>query len=164
MKLNRSTDMALRVAMFAAASRTRTTVDDLAARLALPRSHVAKVVQRLQRLGVLVTVRGRAGGTAFAPAAAEMTVAQVVRAFEGDGEVVSCEQPACPLRAGCRLRVELRRARAAFLTALDEIRLGDLVDVDAGPLPILLSIGPGPASPALDGRAEGGQARLDSSA
>lgn len=164
MKLNRSTDMALRIAMLTAASRTRTTVDDLADRLALPRSHVAKVVQRLQRLGVLVTVRGRAGGTAFAPDADEMTVAQVVRAFEGDGEVVSCEQPACPLRAGCRLRVELRRAQAAFLAALDGVRLGDLVDVDAGPLPALLTIDLGEPSPALDMRAEVSQARLDSSA
>ncbi|KAB1908283.1 MULTISPECIES: Rrf2 family transcriptional regulator [unclassified Micromonospora] len=139
MKLNRSTDMALRIAMLTAASPARTTVDELATQLALPRSHVAKVVQRLQRLGVLVTIRGRSGGVAFAEPAGELTVGHVVRAFEGDDEVVNCEQPACPLVAGCRLRGELRRAQAAFLAVLDGVRLGDLVDGAAGPL--LLSLG-----------------------
>ncbi|MFC4145054.1 RrF2 family transcriptional regulator [Micromonospora mangrovi] len=134
MKLNRSTDMALRIAMVTAASPARTTVDELATRLALPRSHVAKVVQRLQHLGVLVTIRGRSGGVAFAEHAGELTVGQVVRAFEGDDEVVACEQPVCPLIAGCRLRGQLRRAQAAFLAVLDGTRLGDLVDDPAGPV------------------------------
>ncbi|MGY0006330.1 RrF2 family transcriptional regulator [Micromonospora sp. I033] len=139
MKLNRSTDMALRIAMLTAASPARTTVDELATQLALPRSHVAKVVQRLQRLGVLVTIRGRSGGVAFAEHAGELTVGHVVRAFEGNDEVVNCEQPACPLVAGCRLRGQLRRAQAAFLAVLDGVRLGDLVDGAAGPL--LLALG-----------------------
>ncbi|WP_405095240.1 RrF2 family transcriptional regulator [Micromonospora sp. NBC_01412] len=139
MKLNRSTDMALRIAMLTAASQARTTVDELAEQLALPRSHVAKVVQRLQRIGVLVTIRGRSGGVAIAEAAGEVTVGAVVRAFEGDDEVVSCEQPACPLVAGCRLRGQLRRAQEAFLAVLDEMRLGDLVDGPTGPL--LLTLG-----------------------
>ncbi|WP_262283623.1 Rrf2 family transcriptional regulator [Micromonospora sp. MA102] len=140
MKLNRSTDMALRIAMLTAASPARTTVDELATQLALPRSHVAKVVQRLQRLGVLVTIRGRSGGVAFAEPAGELTVGHVVRAFEGDDEVVNCEQPACPLVAGCRLRGELRRAQAAFLAVLDGVRLGDLVDGAAGPLLLTLGV------------------------
>lgn len=142
MKLNRSTDMALRIAMLTAASPARTTVDELATQLALPRSHVAKVVQRLQRIGVLVTIRGRSGGVAFAEHAGELTVGHVVRAFEGDDEVVNCEQPACPLIAGCRLRGELRRAQAAFLAVLDGVRLGDLADGAAGPL--LLALGAPP--------------------
>lgn len=127
-KLNRSTDMALRIAMLVAPASARTTVDELADRLDLPRSHVAKVVQRLQRIGVLVTVRGRSGGVAFAEGAERITVGRVVRAFEGEGEVVSCEESGCALRAGCRLRVQLRRAQAAFLAVLDEVPLDDLVD------------------------------------
>ncbi|MCX4471680.1 Rrf2 family transcriptional regulator [Micromonospora sp. NBC_01655] len=143
MKLNRSTDMALRIAMLTAASGRRTTVDELAERLALPRNHVAKVVQRLQHLGVLVTIRGRSGGVTFAAEATAYTVGQVVRAFEGDGEVVDCEAPACPLRAACRLRLELRQAQEAFLAVLDRVSLGDLVDGPAGP--VLLALGPAPS-------------------
>ncbi|MFI6819894.1 RrF2 family transcriptional regulator [Micromonospora sp. NPDC050187] len=139
MKLNRSTDMALRIAMLTAASPGRTTVDELAVQLALPRNHVAKVVQRLQRLGVLVTIRGRAGGVVFAEEATGLTVGAMVRAFEGDDEVVDCDRPACPLVPACRLRGELRRAQDAFLDVLDGVRLGDLVAGSAGP--VLLTLG-----------------------
>ncbi|WFE64862.1 Rrf2 family transcriptional regulator [Micromonospora sp. WMMD714] len=140
MKLNRSTDMALRIAMLTAPVSHRTTIDELADRLDLPRSHVAKVVQRLQRIGVLVTVRGRAGGVAFAEGAERITVGRIVRAFEGEGEVVACEESGCALRAGCRLRVQLRRAQAAFLAALDEVPVGELVDDPA--VPPLLTLAP----------------------
>ncbi|MFI7577289.1 RrF2 family transcriptional regulator [Micromonospora sp. NPDC049497] len=144
MKLNRSTDMALRIAMLAAASTRRLTVDELSDQLDLPRNHVAKVVQRLHHLGVLVTVRGRSGGVAFAEGGGEVTVGGVVRAFEGDAEVVSCDAPACPLRAACRLRADLRRAQDAFLAVLDEVSLGSLVDGPAGP--VLLALGAEPPS------------------
>lgn len=143
MKLNRSTDMALRIAMFAAASPCRTTVEELATQLALPRSHAAKVVQRLQRLGVLVTIRGRSGGVAFAERAGEVTIGQVVRAFEGDYEVVSCEEHACPLIADCRLRGELRRAQAAFLAVLDGVRLDDLAGGPTSRIPLSPKVPPG---------------------
>ncbi|MFE9655256.1 hypothetical protein [Micromonospora sp. NPDC006431] len=44
-----------------------------------------------------------------------MTVGLVVRAFEGDGEVVSCEQPACPLVDGCLVSRGAPPARNASL-------------------------------------------------
>ncbi|MFI9644249.1 hypothetical protein ACIG87_30070 [Micromonospora sp. NPDC051925] len=68
-----------------------------------------------------------------------------MRAFEGEGEVVSCEESGRALRAGCRLRVQLRRAQAAFLAVLDEVPLGDLVDGPAAPLLLLTPAPPGPA-------------------
>ncbi|MEO3776558.1 Rrf2 family transcriptional regulator [Micromonospora sp. B11E3] len=148
MKLNRATDMALRIAMLTAANQRRMTVDELADQLALPRNHVAKVVQRLQRLGVLVTIRGRAGGVAFAEGGHDVTVGRVVRTFEGEDEVVSCDETACPLRAACRLRGELRRARDAFLAVLDGVTLGGLIDGPTGPA--LLALGLPRARPAPD--------------
>jgi Rrf2 family nitric oxide-sensitive transcriptional repressor len=146
-KLNRSTDMALRIAMATAARDGRWTVDDLATRLALPRNHVAKVVQRLQHMGVLVTTRGRVGGVALAEDARTFTVGRLVREFEGQEEVVACDEPPCPLRSGCRLRSALRRAQQAFLATLDEVRLDDLVGTPTGPL--LLAIGAAPVSGGL---------------
>jgi Rrf2 family nitric oxide-sensitive transcriptional repressor len=138
-KLNRSTDMALRVAMLTAVTQRRMTVDELADQLELPRNHIAKVVQRLQRLGVLVTIRGRSGGVAFAEGGHDVTVGRVVRTFEGEDEVASCDESACALRAACRLRGELRRAQNAFLAVLDGVTLGSLIEAPTGP--VLLSLG-----------------------
>ncbi|WP_428966765.1 RrF2 family transcriptional regulator [Micromonospora fluostatini] len=149
MKINRATDMALRIAMIAAASQERSTVDELAMSLVLPRSHVAKVVQRLSRLGVLVTIRGRSGGVAIAEGADEFTVGEIVRAFEGDDGVVDCHRPACPVLPNCQLRVELRRAHEAFIGVLDDVRIADLIKGAPGALLRTLSVPPPAGGPAV---------------
>src|SRR5919201_5987081 len=113
--------------MLAASDGGLLTVDELAAALDVPRNHLAKVVQRLQRHGFAETVRGRSGGVRVPEQALTVTVGAVVRAFEGDAEVVDCDTPPCPLRGGCRLRGALRTAQAAFLAALDEVTLGELL-------------------------------------
>ncbi|MBB2944313.1 Rrf2 family nitric oxide-sensitive transcriptional repressor [Actinoplanes lutulentus] len=127
MRLNRSTDISLRILMLATARDDLLTIDELADSLAVPRSHLAKVVQRLQHLGLLDTVRGRNGGVRLAATAAATSVGGLVRDLEGESEVVDCdgEQP-CPLRGGCRLRGALRAAQEAFYTALDPFTISDL--------------------------------------
>lgn len=123
-QITRFTDLALRVTLRLAVledgARTTTTV--LARELCVPRSHVAKVVTALQRLGVVETRRGRAGGLRLADVAPQISIGHIVRSLEGPGEVVQCEGPTpCPLRSGCRLRGALRRAQEAFFAALDPV-------------------------------------------
>ncbi|MEV0895562.1 Rrf2 family transcriptional regulator [Actinoplanes sp. NPDC049802] len=128
MRLNRSTDIGLRVLMLAAARpEALLTVDVLAGSVAVPRSHLAKVVQRLHHLGLLDTVRGRNGGVRLATGAAGTSIGGLVRELEGETEVVDCDgEPGCPLRGGCRLRGALRVAQEAFYASLDPITIGDL--------------------------------------
>lgn len=124
MRLNRSTDIGLRVLMLGAARDRLLTVDELAETLAVPRHHLAKVVQRLQHLDLLETVRGRSGGVRLAASARTASVGGIVRELEGGTEVVDCDD--CPLSAGCRLRGALRRAQEAFYVSLDPLTVGDL--------------------------------------
>lgn len=134
MHLSRATDIALRVVMLAAADGGRLTVEEMATALEVPRAHLAKVVQRLQHHGFATTVRGRAGGVQVPASVLTASVGAVVRAFEGEDEVVECEAPACPLRGVCRLRGALRDAQAAFLASLDEVALADLLAEPTGPV------------------------------
>ncbi|MDN3354551.1 Rrf2 family transcriptional regulator [Actinomadura sp. DC4] len=127
MHLNRSTDIGLRVLMLSATRDDLLTIDELAESLVVPRHHLAKVVQRLQRMGLLETVRGRGGGVRIAAKARTASVGGLVRELEGGTEVVDCDgDPACPLRRDCRLRGALRRAQEAFYVSLDPITVGDL--------------------------------------
>jgi Rrf2 family nitric oxide-sensitive transcriptional repressor len=138
--LNRSTDIGLRILMLSAARDDLRTIDELAESLVVPRHHLAKVVQRLQHLGLLETVRGRSGGVRLAPTAATTSVGRLVRELEGGTEVVDCDgAPACPLNQGCRLRGALRRAQEAFYVALDPITVGDLTEPPTRQ--VLLSLG-----------------------
>ncbi|MEU8632577.1 Rrf2 family transcriptional regulator [Amycolatopsis sp. NPDC048633] len=138
MHLNRATDIALRILMFAGARGSQVTIDELAAAMALPRNHVAKVVQRLQHHGFVVTARGRGGGVRLADGVLSSSAGHVVRYFEGDAEVVNCDEPPCPLRDVCRLRGALHVAQEAFFASLDEVPLTALVAPPTGP--VLLSL------------------------
>ncbi|MCF4137993.1 Rrf2 family transcriptional regulator [Streptomyces sp. Tue 6430] len=137
MRLLRSTDLALRVLMRLAVvdGTTTPTTRDVAAAMEVPYTHTAKVVAELQHMGLLEARRGRGGGLALTEEGRTASVGAVVRAFEGDGDVVDCEGAApCPLRDGCRLRGALRRAQEAFYASLDPITVSDIVATPTGPL------------------------------
>jgi Rrf2 family nitric oxide-sensitive transcriptional repressor len=120
--------------MLAASDGGLLTVDELATALEVPRNHLAKVVQRLQRHGFAETVRGRAGGVRVLEATLARSVGSVVRVFEGEGEPIDCDTPPCPLSGGCGLRGALRAAQDAFLAALDDVPLRDLLAGPTGPV------------------------------
>jgi len=116
------------------------TTRGVATALGIPYSHAAKVVTRLQHLGVLEARRGRGGGLALTEAGRHGSVGQLVRALEGAGEVVGCEGEPCSLRSVCRLRTALGAAQDAFYTSLDPHTIDDFVSGPTGPLLLSLSL------------------------
>ncbi|MXP22565.1 transcriptional regulator [Gordonia sp. HNM0687] len=155
MQLTRFTDIGLRVVMRLAvagendADTTVLTTKTLAAELAVPYTHVAKVVGRLSEMGVVHARRGRSGGLAITDLGQGARVGWLASSLEGTGEVVDCEGPQpCPLRRACRLRGALARARTAFFTSLDEQTVADLVREPT--TAVLLSLTPHPPEAAAD--------------
>ncbi|MFA1541997.1 RrF2 family transcriptional regulator [Actinomadura monticuli] len=138
MYLTQSTDLALRALMLLGAGDRRRSAADLAGSLHVAPQHMAKIVQRLRGHGLVKTSRGRGGGVVLAGGVLALPVGEIVRALEGPGEAVDCDHPPCPLRGGCRLRGALRTAQEAFLAALDQVRLSELVTDP--PEPVLLSL------------------------
>ncbi|MFI1163025.1 RrF2 family transcriptional regulator [Streptomyces sp. NPDC020801] len=148
MRLLRSTDLALRVLMrLAVAGESSPTTRDVAAAMDVPYTHAAKVVAELTHMGLVAARRGRGGGLALTERGRTASVGAVVRAFEGEGDVVDCEGAGqganpCPLSSGCRLRGALRRAQEAFFATLDPVTVADIVADPTGSL--LLGIGEAP--------------------
>jgi Rrf2 family transcriptional regulator, nitric oxide-sensitive transcriptional repressor len=144
MRLLRSTDLALRVLMrLAVTDRTNPTTREVAADMGVPYTHTAKVVAELQHMGLVDARRGRGGGLALSEAGRTASVGRVVRAFEGEGEIVECEgETPCPLNSDCRLRGALRRAQEAFFASLDPITVADMVATPTGPLLLGISRAP----------------------
>ena len=144
-RLTKSTDIALRIAMRLAVlgESAAPTTREVADAVVVPYTHAAKVVSRLQHLGVVEARRGRGGGLALTFAGRTMSLGRLVRELEGVGDVVGCEdEPPCPLRSACRLRGALREAQAAFYAALDPLTVEDLVAPPTGPVLLSLSAGP----------------------
>ncbi|MFH9419817.1 RrF2 family transcriptional regulator [Streptomyces sp. NPDC017529] len=146
MRLTKSTDIALRIAMRLAVLGDRDqapTTREVAGAVQVPYTHAAKVVSRLQHLGVVEARRGRNGGLSLTEAGRTGSLGHLVRELEGVGDVVGCEDdPPCPLRAACRLRGALRAAQEAFFASLDPLSIEDLVGAPTGPL--LLGLTPRP--------------------
>ncbi|KQX81160.1 MULTISPECIES: RrF2 family transcriptional regulator [Streptomyces] len=145
MRLTRFTDVALRVLMrlaVASESEDPPTTREVAATMQVPYTHAAKVVARLQHLGLVDARRGRGGGLTLTGAGRSASIGGLVRQLEGPGEVVDCDgDTPCPLRSACRLRSALRLAEEAFYASLDPITVADLVSSPTGPLLIGISAG-----------------------
>lgn len=160
MQLTRFTDLGLRILMRLAtpASRTdegyaarATTTSTVAAQLAVSPTHAAKVVARLQGLGLVETRRGRTGGLAITDAGRSVSVGWLARELEGTDEVIECEgDNPCPLAHACRLRGVLRQAQEAFFTVLDPWTVEDLAATPTAEVLLTIASRPpeaGPLSP-----------------
>ncbi|MGW6789109.1 Rrf2 family transcriptional regulator [Streptomyces chartreusis] len=141
MRLLRSTDLALRLLMRLAVLGDATpTTREVAADMEVPYTHAAKVVAELQHMGLVDARRGRGGGLTLNDRGRTASVGAIVRAFEGEGDIVECEgDHPCPLNSACRLRGALRRAQEAFFASLDPLTVADVSADPTGPL--LLQIG-----------------------
>ena len=140
MRLTQWSDYSLRVLMYCAASAGRdtpVTITEIAQAHAISRSHLTKIVMMLAAQGWLETTRGHGGGLRLAPAAATLSVGEVLRLTETDFALVECFDTgtnACRIDRRCRLKGALARALERFLAELDDVPLADLVQ-PAGALP-----------------------------
>ncbi|MDP9847110.1 RrF2 family transcriptional regulator [Streptosporangium lutulentum] len=142
MRLTKFTDLALRVTMRLAVMEQGSTLTtrQVAEAMAVPYTHTAKTIARLQHLGVVEARRGHGGGLELTGFGRTASLGWLVRELEGEEEVVVCEgETPCPLRAACRLRGALRDAQQAFYASMDPITIDDLVASPTGP--VLLSLG-----------------------
>jgi Rrf2 family nitric oxide-sensitive transcriptional repressor len=132
MQLTRFTDYALRVLMFVGRQRgRRCTMREIAAYYRISLEHLRKVVHRLAKLGYLDTTQGRGGGIALGRDAANIRLGSVIELMEEDMHIVDCRALACVLEPACSLKTALNRAGRAFIAALNEVTLADLLG-DAG--------------------------------
>ncbi|MFK7988241.1 MAG: Rrf2 family transcriptional regulator [Sandaracinaceae bacterium] len=133
MRLTQKTDFALRALMTLAAQEKRgATSDEIATSHGLSTSHTRKVLQSLRRAGFVISKQGRGGRSWLARPAAEIDLADVVRALEPD-ELVECfgTDSRCMIDEACGVQAHLRRAAEAFYSALAGVDLAALVKPEA---------------------------------
>ena len=131
MRLNQASDFALRIMMLLCHEQEPKTVDAIATRLNLVKSHVMKIVAKLVKAKLLISQKGRAGGISLARKPADISVGEVVRIVEADFAIVECmlDKPSeCVFVCKCRLRTVMGRAKAAFLAELDGETLLDIAE------------------------------------
>jgi Rrf2 family protein len=110
---------------------------EIAESYAIPPELLAKVLQRLVRAGLLVSVQGTRGGYKLVRDAQRMSVADVIQAIDGPVTVTACssEEGNCDQFEKCNVRDPLWRVRERILSALDECTIAELAADQQAPAP-----------------------------
>ena len=143
MRLTQYTDFSIRVLIYLGLHPDRRcTIQEIAERYNISRNHLMKVVQQLAGAGFVTSVRGSGGGLTLPRAADQINLADVVTEMEPDFAMVECfrENNECVITPACPLAPMLDRATRAFLDALREYTLADLLgERDASEMKMLLN-------------------------
>ena len=101
----------------------------------IPLELLAKVLQRLVRSRLLVSVQGTRGGYRLGRAAASIPVADVIQAVDGPLTVTACsdEDHNCEQYSKCSIRDPLWKIRIRIVDALSTVSVADLTDDQAAP-------------------------------
>ena len=126
---------------------------EIASRYDIPVELMAKVLQRLAKMGVVASHQGTRGGYHLARAATEISVADVIQAIDGPVLVTACsdEDETCDQYAKCNVRDPLWRLKDRIVQALVSFTVNELVTEEPAPLP--LTVTRRPAAPALSSSA-----------
>ncbi|MBT3344966.1 MAG: Rrf2 family transcriptional regulator [Gemmatimonadetes bacterium] len=132
--LSQTAEYALRAVVFLAeTSPALRTNQQIADGTQVPSSYLSKVLQGLQRAGVVLTLRGKGGGSRLTRDAADITALEVVNAVDPVRRIDSCPL-GLPRHAGqlCPLHRKLDDALATLEASLASTPMREMLDNDGG--------------------------------
>ena len=129
--ITRDTDYAVRAVCYLARSKRKLLpVSALVAALRIPRPFLRKILQRLQRAGILASHRGNSGGFALARPAGKIHLMDIRAIFQGPPALLkNClfKKRICPNRKTCVLRSRIEEIEKEIANKLSAISLADLL-------------------------------------
>ncbi len=115
MLITRETDYAVRTVLYLAREQDRTaSVSEIAHAMHIPKTFLAKILQRLVRSHILLSSRGANGGFSLARKPSEITLLAIMESIQGPAAINVCavESKHCRMSAACTVHpvwVELRK-------------------------------------------------------
>ena len=131
MRLTKQTNYAVRMLMYCAANEGRLSrIPEIARAYGVSELFLFKILQPLNKAGLVETVRGRNGGVRLGRSADRITLFDVVKVTEDSFAMAECFEDGvaeCPLVDSCGLNSALRKALNAFFDVLADYTIDDLV-------------------------------------
>ena len=109
--------------------RASSSAKEIARTYGMPAELVAKVLQRLAKIGLLASQHGTNGGYALAKDPAQINAFEVIRALEGPLFITSCvtDRSECHQMTKCTVREPLRKVNEAIAAALRQVTVASLI-------------------------------------
>jgi Rrf2 family protein len=138
LRINRQTDYAVRV-ILALAKRgegTRLSTAEIQREMLIPPALMVRIVALLARHGLVNTFSGREGGLSLPRPASQISLRDVVEAFEGPILLSACLQVKgeddCPFLSHCPVRSKWGRVQVAMMREMASVTFEDLAAEAAG--------------------------------
>lgn len=115
MLVTRETDYAVRTVLYLARNRSRlVSVSEIAEAMQIPKSFLAKLLQRLVKHGLLISSRGVKGGFQLAKKTSAITLLDIMEVMQGPAGINVCaiDSARCNLSSTCAVHpvwVDIRK-------------------------------------------------------
>ena len=132
LRINRQTDYAVRVVLALAIrdGNQRISSANIQEEMHIPPSFMSRIVAKLANFGLINTYPGREGGITLARPAEQITLKDIVEAYEGPILLSEClhvkNEDDCPFQNNCMVRSKWGRVQVAMLRELASINFDDL--------------------------------------
>jgi Rrf2 family protein len=129
LKIKRETDYAIRCIMYLSARRSQVAGQlQIARAMQIPKPFLSKILQRLTKTGLVLSVLGVKGGFKLAKSPARITLLDVITAIEGPVAMNICavDRKICGLSGKCKVHPVWVKARAQAERALAKVNFGKL--------------------------------------
>ena len=106
------------------------SIKAIAERQRIPEAYLEQLIGPLRKNGLVRSVRGAQGGYLLARPPEDITMGEVMRALEGDLNLIDClsEEDACERACSCATRVVWRKVNDGLNQIVDGITLRDIID------------------------------------
>ena len=138
MRISRKAEYALRALASLAKERRWWGIHELSERENIPVKFLEQILLALRHAGMLASKRGVGGGYTLLRAPDEITVAEIIRTFDGPLAPVPCaaerptEKCTCPDPRTCPVRLLMTRVRADLAAALENQTISDMLRLAPG--------------------------------
>lgn len=132
--IHRNTDYALRALISMSRNSKRTwSIGILAQETNIPDAFLRKIMQKLNRAGMVSSQRGPGGGFSLTRKPGRIKVLQVMEALQGPIAINRCFlDRSCPRFNKCELRENLRRPQLELVNVLGKMTLEQLSEGKSG--------------------------------
>lgn len=141
LRLSKKADYALMAMKHLAqsSSTSSTSAREIAEQYDIPIELMAKVLQRLVRIGLLASTQGTRGGYTLGRPPASISVADVIEAIDGPFAVTACstEKNDCEQYSKCSIRDPLWQIRERIAVTLGTVSIAEMAaESDAAQVPV----------------------------
>ncbi|MFA5115054.1 MAG: Rrf2 family transcriptional regulator [Candidatus Omnitrophota bacterium] len=128
--ITRDTDYAIRAISYIASTKKKmVSARDLVEVLKIPRPFLRKILQRLNRAGLLKSYKGQGGGFALEVPPQRISLMRLMNVFQGPFRLNECffKKKRCPNLKRCRLKRRIERIERFIVKELKAIDMGCLL-------------------------------------